>query len=116
MKVRGDNPPSNAFSIENQPKAPGRVLARFYENVNPFKEKTDGLTVEGFEYDEYHLELPVSGDMQDYVLNNFDRLFAEAKALDAVKQGATPEAEPDPAVAQLQADVLYLSMMTGVEL
>ena len=31
MRVRGDNAPSNAFSLEEQPNNPGVALVRFYE-------------------------------------------------------------------------------------
>lgn len=79
MRVRGDLQPSNAFTLEAQPKNPGFVLVRFFENVKPFEEKNDELTVSGYEYDEYHLELPDAPGIQDDVLNNFDRYIAEAK-------------------------------------
>ena len=55
MKVRGDNAPANAFSLEEQPDKPGYCLVRFYENVAPFSETQGELTISGFEYDEYHL-------------------------------------------------------------
>ena len=57
MRVRGDNAPSNAFSLEEQPNKPGVALVRFYENAEPFEEKRDELTISGWVYDEYHLEL-----------------------------------------------------------
>ena len=41
MRVRGDNAPSNAFSLEEQPNKPGVALVRFYENAEPFEEKRD---------------------------------------------------------------------------
>jgi hypothetical protein len=104
-------PPGNAFSLEEQPKRPGFALVRFYENVREFSETRDGLTVSGYEYDEYHLELPDNGDLQDVVLNEYDRLLGEAKRLDAEK---TPP--PDSVMAQLRADIEYISMMTGVAL
>ena len=43
MRVRGDNAPSNAFSLEEQPNKPGVALVRFYENAEPFEEKRDEL-------------------------------------------------------------------------
>ena len=49
MKVRGDNAPANAFSLEEQPDKPGYCLVRFYENVAPFSETQGELTVSGFE-------------------------------------------------------------------
>ena len=47
MRVRGDNAPSNAFTLEEQPKKPGFFLVRFYENAQEFSETRDGLTITG---------------------------------------------------------------------
>ena len=80
MRVRGDNAPSNAFTLEEQPKKPGFFLVRFYENAQEFSETRDGLTITGWEYDEYHLELADTGSLSEDVLANFDTLLAPAKA------------------------------------
>lgn len=80
MRVRGDNAPSNAFTLEEQPKKPGFFLVRFYENAQEFSETRDGLTITGWEYDEYHLELVDTGSLSEDVLANFDTLLAQAKA------------------------------------
>ena len=80
MRVRGDNAPSNAFTLEEQPKKPGFFLVRFYENAQEFSETRDGLTITGWEYDEYHLELGDTGSLSEDVLANFDTLLAQAKA------------------------------------
>ena len=80
MRVRGDNAPSNAFTLEEQPKKPGFFLVRFYENAQEFSETRDGLTITGWEYDEYHLELADTGSLSEDVLANFDTLRAQAKA------------------------------------
>lgn len=80
MKVRGDNAPANAFSLEEQPDKPGYCLVRFYENVAPFSETQGELTISGWEYDEYHLELADTGSLSEDVLANFDTLLAQAKA------------------------------------
>ncbi len=88
MRVRGDNAPPNAFTYEAEPKKPGFVLARFYENVAPFEETRDGLTMSGFEYDEYHLELADTGDLQSDILNNYDHYFGVAKQMDAEREEA----------------------------
>lgn len=82
MRVRGDNAPHNAFTLEEQPKKPGYVLARFFEHVVPFEETIDGLTVRGYEYDEYHLELPNSADLPNDILERYDFYIAEAKKQD----------------------------------
>ena len=80
MRVRGDNAPSNAFTLEEQPKKPGFFLVRFYENAQEFSETRDGLTITGWEYDEYHLELADTGSLSEDVLANFDTLLTQAKA------------------------------------
>lgn len=80
MRVRGDNATSNAFTLEEQPKKPGFFLVRFYENAQEFSETRDGLTITGWEYDEYHLELADTGSLSEDVLANFDTLLAQAKA------------------------------------
>ena len=80
MRVRGDNAPSNAFTLEEQPKKPGFFLVRFYENAQEFSETRDGLTITGWEYDEYQLELADTGSLSEDVLANFDTLLAQAKA------------------------------------
>lgn len=83
MRVRGDLQPSNAFTLEEQPKKPGFFLVRFFENAKEFEETKDGLTIRGWEYDEYHLELEDTGSLADDVLNNFDALLEQAKLADA---------------------------------
>lgn len=80
MRVRGDVQPSNAFTLEEQPKKPGFCLVRFFENAKEFSEKKEGLTVSGWEYDEYHLELADTGSLDEDVLNNYDALLEQAKA------------------------------------
>ena len=95
MRVRGDLQPSNAFSLEAQPKKPGYVLVRFYENAKPFEDHQGDLTIKGYEYDEYHLELEDTGGLETDVLNNFDTLLAQAKALEAPEGGGDLEARVD---------------------
>lgn len=88
MRVRGDNAPSNAFTVEEQPKKPGFVLVRFYENAEEFEEAQGELTISGWEYDEYLLELEDTGAIEEDVLNNFDMLLAQAKAAEAADEGS----------------------------
>ena len=95
MKVRGDLQPSNAFTLEEQPKKPGYVLVRFFENPKPFEDHQGDLTITGYEYDEYHLELKDTGDLESDVLNNYDALLAQAKALEAPEGGGDLAARVD---------------------
>ena len=88
MRVRGDNAPSNAFSLEEQPNKPGVALVRFYENAEPFEEKRDELTISGWVYDEYHLEL----NMYDAKLHE-----AEGKTIPSLQQQVA-DLETDKAV------------------
>ncbi len=87
MRVRGDVQPSNAFTLEEQPKKPGYYLVRFFENAQEFSEEKEGLTVSGWEYDEYHLELADTGSLEEDVLNNYDALLEQAKAAEAEAEG-----------------------------
>lgn len=82
MRVRGDLPPSAAFTLEEQPNKPGYCLVRFYENAEPFTETKDGLTTTGYQYDEYHMEMEDTGDLETDVANNYDTLLAQAKAME----------------------------------
>lgn len=82
MRVRGDLLPSGSFSLEEQPNKPGFALVRFFENAEPFTETKDGLTVSGYQYDEYHLEMEDTGDLETDVANNYETLLAQAKALE----------------------------------
>ena len=86
MRVKGDNAPSNAFTLEEQPKRPGFVLARFHENAEPFEETTDGLTIRGFVYDEYRLELERTDSLVDDILSNYDAYMNEAKLREAEEE------------------------------
>jgi hypothetical protein len=83
MKVRGDLSPSAAFTIEVQPNKPSFVLARFYENVSAFSEEREGETMNGYEYDEYHLELFNTGALAIDIEANYEQYLAAAKDLEA---------------------------------
>ena len=91
MRVRGDVQPSNAFTLEEQPKKPGYYLVRFFENAQEFSEEKEGLTVSGWEYDEYHLELADTGSLEEDVLNNYDALLEQAKASEAENEDGGSE-------------------------
>lgn len=87
MRVRGEVQPSNAFTVEEQPKKPGFCLVRFFENPQEFSEEQGELTVSGWEYDEYHLEMADTGSLEEDVLNNYDALLEQAKAAEAEAEG-----------------------------
>ena len=91
MRVRGDVQPSNAFTLEEQPKKPGYYLARFFENAQECSEEKEGLTGSGWEYDEYHLELADTGSLEEDVLNNYDALLEQAKAAEAENEDGGSE-------------------------
>ena len=91
MRVRGDVQPSNAFTLEEQPKKPGYYLVRFFENAQEFSEEKEGLTVSGWEYDEYHLELADTGSLEEDVLNNYDALLEQAKAAEVENEDGGSE-------------------------
>lgn len=91
MRVRGDVLPIGSFTLEEQPNKPGFCLVRFYENAEPFTETKDGLTVSGYQYDEYHLEMEDTGDLETDVSNNYETLLAQAKALEGDSSPASLE-------------------------
>ena len=95
MKVHGDNKPTT-FTVEKQPKLPGYVLIRFYENAFP----VESDTYTGWEYDEYHLEFPERHDMATYITNHYHELLQEAKG------GPS-------ATEQLRADLDYIMLLGG---
>ena len=98
MRVRGDNAPSNAFSLEEQPNKPGVALVRFYENAEPFEEKRDELTISGGVYDEYHLELNMYDGLSEDILGNYAGYLAQAKLHEA-------EGKTIPSLQQQVADL-----------
>lgn len=105
MRVRGDVQPSNAFTLEEQPKKPGFFLVRFYENAKEFSEERDGVTISGWEYDEYHLELVDTGSLEDDILNNFDAMLEQAKAAELPAEDPDDLADRILALEEAQADV-----------
>lgn len=64
---------------------------RFFENAQEFSEEKEGLTVSGWEYDEYHLELADTGSLEEDVLNNYDALLEQAKAAEAENEDGGSE-------------------------
>lgn len=110
MRVRGDNAPSNAFSLEEQPKRPGVALVRFYANVEPFEEIIGKLTIRGFEYDEYHLEVSMYDGLSDDILNSYDSYFAQAK-LEEAENVTIPALQQQ--VTDLEEDKARLSDRVG---
>jgi len=111
MKVRGDNAPSNAFTLEEQPKKPGVYLVRFYENAQEFTETQGELTTSGWEYDEYHLELADTGNLQEDVLTNYDALLLQAKTAEL----GAEEAEKAPLQKKLEeiSDACHEAIVAG---
>lgn len=78
MRVRGDTRPATLFSLESIPKKPGKVLCRFYQNVRKYNQTSEGVTVIGWQWDEYHLELPDYASLEADVTANAEALLKEA--------------------------------------
>nr|DAR07597.1 MAG TPA: hypothetical protein [Caudoviricetes sp.] len=100
MKVKGDNAPSGAFEVEPHPQKPGVAIVRLFENPEPFEEKQGELTLKGWEYDEYHLELPLYDALALDVAAAYDSYLAQAKAEERSKNELERMAN---SVASLQA-------------
>lgn len=90
MKVKGDNAPSGAFEVEPHPQKPGVAVVRFFENAQPFEEKSGDLTTKGWEYDEYLMEMPLYDGLTLDVAAAYDSHLAQAKAEEEEAKG--PEA------------------------
>lgn len=113
MRVRGDAAPSNAFTLEEQPKKPGYVLVRFFENAQEFTETQGDLTISGWEYDEYHLELKDTGGLSEDILNSFEGYLAQAKLLEA-ETDTVPKLKEQVAYLEKERDSL-LEMVSSLE-
>lgn len=100
MKVKGDNAPSGAFEVEPHPQKPHVAAVRFFENAQPFEEKTGDLTTKGWEYDEYRLEMPLYDGLTLDVAAAYDSYLAQAKAEEESKTELERMAS---SVASLQA-------------
>ncbi len=72
--------------------SPATALCGSMRTVAPFSETQGELTISGFEYDEYYLELPFYDGIYDDILGSFDGYFAQAKLAEAEK-GDHSEAE-----------------------
>lgn len=107
MRVRGDNAPSGALSVEPHPQKPGIAIVRFFENPEPFEEKQGELTIKGWEYDEYHLELPLYDTLALDVDAAYDIYIQQAKADEEEAKG--PEASLlELKAAQTETDTLVV--------
>ena len=107
MKVKGDNAPSGAFEVEPHPQKPGIAVVRFFENAQPFEEKSGDLTTKGWEYDEYHLELPLYDNLALDVDAAYDICIQQAKADEEEAKG--PEASLlELKAAQTETDTLVV--------
>lgn len=100
MKVKGDNAPSGAFEVEPHPQKPHVAVVRFFENAQPFEEKTGDLTTKGWEYDEYRLEMPLYDGLTLDVAAAYDSYLAQAKSEEESKTELERMAS---SVASLQA-------------
>ena len=54
------------------------MLCRFYQNARKYTETTDGVTVIGWQWDEYHLELPDYPGLESDVTANSAALLDQA--------------------------------------
>ena len=75
MRVHGTQAPEGAYNTGLCPKRIGYVCVRFYENASQTGENA-------WEWDEYHLELPEYGGLDDDIVANLSVYKAEAKAIE----------------------------------
>lgn len=87
MRVKGDLPPDGSFTIEEHPQKDGIVVVRFYENATPYSqtvgEGDSAQTMEGYEYDEYTLELENRPGLEAEIEAQLSAFLNEAKLLEA---------------------------------
>lgn len=79
---------------------------RFYENADAYEET-------GYEWDEYHLEMPSYSGLENDVEANYDMLISQAKL---VEEQSNAESLLRAEQAQTRADVEYIAMMMEVNL
>ena len=89
MRVWGDIQPTSSFYLDNA--YPGKSVIRFYENVQPYTDTKDEITINGWVYDEYVLEMPRSTQVD--IETNFDALLQQAKAREAKQSNEVAELE-----------------------
>lgn len=107
MKRYGDNAPGT-YSIEEQPKNPGYVLVRFFENAAPFT-RTDGdREHSGYEYDEYTLELLNYDGLMDDIASNLEVYLEQAKAQEEQNKS------PDEKIAKVKQDVDATTLVSDI--
>ena len=80
MRVKGEVAPDSNFTTEAIPKKRGTVLVRFFDNIIP--------TENGFEWDEYHLEMPSYPMLRTDIKANFNAFFRQAQLLDDEKSNS----------------------------
>lgn len=69
MKVQGMVDPGR-FTVEQIPGT-NKSLVRLFQNVEPFKDEN----FEGFQYDEYHVEVETWDGVAQNVLDNYDEFL-----------------------------------------
>ncbi len=73
MKVQGMVDPGR-FTVERIPGT-GRSLVRLFQNVTPVKEEN----FEGFEYDEFHVEVETWDGVAQNVMDNYDEFLKKGQ-------------------------------------
>ena len=73
MRVQGMVGPGR-FTLEQIPGT-NKTLIRLFENVEPFQDEK----FEGFQYDEYHVEVETWDGIAQTVMANFDEFLAKGK-------------------------------------
>lgn len=98
MKRYGDNAPG-IYSVEEQPKKPGYVLVRLFENAVPFTRIDSEREHSGYEYDEYTLELLNYDGLMADLASNIGHYLSQAKAQEEQNKS------PDDKIAEVKQNV-----------
>ena len=100
MRVQGMVNPGS-FTVERIPGT-NKSLVRLFQNVEPFKDEQ----FEGFQYDEYHVEVETWDGVAENVAANFDEFLAKGKDNEVDKSNEAlyhAQAETDIAVQDMDA-------------
>lgn len=95
MRVRGDNAPPGAYSMEPQPGKPGYVCVRLWEHARQVTEE------QHWEYDEYQMIVPERAGLQADIEAHIDEWIATARSME-IPENAT-------AVANMQGQIDHMN-------
>lgn len=92
-----------AYSYYINPCKKNRTIIKFCDNIKEENTEIFGVVSKIWVYDEYTTEVDTKLNMDEYIKDHYNELFAEAKG------GPS-------AIQQLASKIDYLSMMSGIDI